>query len=558
MNAPQEAIDFSSKVFLVIDDFEDMHTLLRQTLKSCGADTKLIDSASTASEALRLLGSKKYDVVLCDYNLGAGKTGQNVLEEAKLRQLVGPACAWLMITAEKTNDIFMGAAEAQPDDYLLKPITAGALRLRLAKIWNKKKAFIEIAAAVASYDYSGAIKLCDQRLEFDEANAVDLLRLKARLLLDSGNTGGARRTFEKVVLERNLPWAKVGLAKVKFHEGDLAGAKSLLETVIAENPYYLEAYDWLTRVCQALDKHEEAERVLEKATIMSPNSVARQRALGEVSLKLGKLDNAEKAFKKSVGLGEHSILKTPDAYTGLAKTCSAKGNSSEALRVLDTLNKDFDDETARFKSLIAKGMVHQRSGDSANAREVAKELSERMKNLPQRLESKANLEMAQLFIDIGEKETAVSLLQEEVKNSPENAEVLEQVKQVFVGAQMGEQGIALIESTRKSAIEQMNRGVLLAHEGKIEDAIIWMRTAREAMPTNARVLFNLAYVLIAQLKKTKKDAKVVSEARGALIEANRLMPGEKRFTELMESLRAIENDPHFVKGDEPVKPVEQT
>ena len=557
MNAPQEAIDFTSKIFLVVDDFGDMHTLLRQTLKSCGADTKLIDSASTAAEAVRLLEKKKYDVVLCDYNLGAGKTGQNVLEEAKYRQLIGSACAWLMITAEKTNEIFMGTAEAQPDDYLLKPITAGALRLRLAKIWNRKKAFIEIAAAVASYDYTGAIKLCDQRLEFDQANAVDLLRLKARLQMDSGNTDGARRTFEKVMLERNLPWAKVGIAKVKFQEGDIAGAKSLLEDVVAANPYYLEAYDWLTRVCQALGKHGEAELVLEKATALSPNSVARQKTLGDVSFNLGKLDIAEKAFKKSVGLGEHSILKTPDAYTGLAKTCSAKGNTGEALRVLDTLDKNFDDAAAHLKSLIAKGMVHQRSGDPVKAREVAKELSGRMKNLPQRLESKANLEMAQLFLDIGEKETAVGLLQEEVKNNPENAEILEQVQQIFVVAQMGEHGTALIESTRKSAIEQMNHGVLLAHDGRIEDAIIWMRNAREAMPTNARVLFNLAYVLIAQLKKTKKDMKMFSEARDALIEANRLAPGEKRFTQLMESLKDIEGDPKFAKGDESRKPVEQ-
>ena len=540
MSNPQEELDLSSKAFLIIDDFEDMHTLLRQTLKSCGAASKFIDTASTAAEAIRLLEKKKYDVVLCDYNLGEGKTGQNILEEAKHRQLIGPACAWLMITAEKTNDIFMGTAEAQPDDYLLKPITAGSLKLRLAKIWNKKKAFIEIAAAVASYDFPGAIKLCDQRLEFDEANAVDLLKLKAKLLLDSGNTDGARRTFEKVVLERNLPWAKVGLAKVKFHEGDLNGAKSLLENVVAGNPYYLEAYDWLTRVCQTLGKHDEAERVLEKATAMSPNSVARQKALGDVSLKLGKLDNAEKAFKKSMGLGEHSILKNPDAYTGLAKTHSAKGNSGEALRVLDTLNKDFDDEAAHLKSLIAKGLVHKQSGDSSKASEAAKELSERIKNMPQRLESAANLEMAQLFFDLGEKETAVNLLQDEVKNNPENAEILEQVKQVFVDADMREHGVALIESTRKSAVEQMNRGVLLAQEGKIEEAMIWMRNAREAMPTNARVLLNLAYVLIAYMKKTKNDAEIVAEARKALIEANRLVPGDKRFTQLMESLKACE------------------
>ena len=540
MRDTQEEVDFSSKTFLIIDDFDDMRTLLRQTLKSCGADSKFIDTASTAAEAVRLLEKKKYDVVLCDYNLGEGKTGQNILEEAKYRQLIGPACAWLMVTAEKTNDIFMGTAETQPDDYLLKPINAGAVRQRLEKIWNKKKAFIEIAAAVVSYDYPGAIKLCDQRLGFDNANAVGLLKLKAKLLLDSGNADGAHRTFQKVVTEYNLPWAKVGLAKVKFHEGDLAGAKLSLEAVVAESPYYIEAYDWLTRVCQAMGNFDEAEHVLENAIRLSPNSIVRQKNFGDVSLKLGKLDNAEKAFKKSVGLGKYSVLKTPDAYTGLAKTCSAKGNPTEAFRVLDTLNKDFDDETAHFKSMITEGIVYQQSGDSAKAREVAHDLSEQIKKSPHRLESSANLEMAQLFLDIDEKEEAINLLQEEVKNHPENAEILEQVKQVFVGADMEEHGVALIESTRKSAIEQMNRGVLLAHEGKIEDAIIWMRNAREAMPTNARVLFNLAYVLIMRLKKIGAETEIVAETREALIEANRLAPGEKRFTQLMESLKMFE------------------
>lgn len=538
----EEYNEFSDKSFLVVDDFEDMHTLLRQLLKDCGAASKMISTAMTASDALRQLEKEKYDVVLCDYNLGHGKTGQNILEEAKHRKLIGPACAWLMITAEKSNDIFMGAAEAQPDDYLLKPITAGALQLRLAKIWAKKKAFIEIAAAVDAYDFHGAIELCDQRLTFDKANAVELLKLKAKLLLDSGNIQGARSTFDQVVRERNLPWAKVGLAKLKFQEGDMDAARIMLEDVIAATPYYLEAYDSLTRVCQAMTKYDEAEQVLKKATSLSPNSVIRQKIFGDVSLKLGKFNNAETAYKMSMALGEFSILKTSDAYTGLAKTCSSKGNPDEALRVLEKLDKDFVDEDSSLKSMIAKGVVLQQAGQPAKAREMAEAISARIKDTSNRLESSANLELAKFFLDVGEKDKAVSLLENEVKNNTENAEILEQVKQVFAGAQMAEYGAAMVESTRKSAIEQMNRGVMLAHEGKLEDAMIWMRSAREAMPTNSRVLFNLAFVMISHLKKNKNDPGISAEARGALIEANRLSPGQKRFTELMDALKACEGN----------------
>lgn len=538
MIVSQREVDFSNKNFLIIDDFEDMRRALSGILKSCGVNIKFIDAAGTSNEAIRLLEKRKYDVVLCDYNLGYGKTGQHILEEAKHRQLIGPACAWLMVTAEKTNDIFMGTAECQPDAYLLKPVTGTILRLRLSKIWAKKEAFTEIDAKLKRKDYLGAIRLCDQRLAFDEANAVDLLRLKTDLLLNCGNTDEARRTFEEVVSERDLPWAKVGLAKVLFQDGDMDGAQSLLENVIEGNRPYLESYDWLARVFKAQGKHDEAEQVLERAIQLSPNSIARQKTLGEVSFKLGKLDKAENAFRKSVGLGEYSVLKEHGAYLGLAKTHSAKENPNEALRTLCALNRDFDDEAIRFKSLIAEGMVHHKSGESIKAREVAKKLSERMKHSPQQIESEASLEMAQLLLATGEKEMAVNLLQKEVKNNPENAEFLEQVKQIFTEAKMGAQGAALIESTRKSAIEQMNHGVLLASNGKIEEAIIWMRNAREAMPKNSRVLFNLAYVLIAYLQKNETDAAITAEARESLLEANRLAPGGKRFIQLMEALEA--------------------
>lgn len=540
MFTPQDQDDaaFANKAFLIIDDFHGMRSILRDILRSCRANVKLIDTVSSGLEAIAMLENNKYDVVFCDYNLGQGKNGQQVLEEARHRHLIGPACAWVMVTAEKTNDIVMGASEYQPDAYILKPVNEATLRLRLSKIWARKEAFTEISAKLAHKDYLGAIQLCDQRLGFDKANEVELLKLKTQLLLNCGNTGEARRIFEEVAAERDLPWAKVGLAKLLIQEGDHNGAKSLLESVLEENRAYLEAYDWLANAYQALGMHEQAEQVLERATRMSPNSVARQKVLGDISLKLGKLDNAEKAFKKSVSLGEHSIFKTPDSYFGLAKACSAKDNPKEALRILETLNKNFDDEAVRLKSLSAEGMVYHQSGDPIAARKVAQQLSKQLEHSPQRMDSAATLEMAQLLLATGEKDTAVGLLQQEVKNNPENTELLDQVKQVFSEAKMGEQGDALVESSRKASIEQMNRGVMLVREGKIDEAITWMREAREAMPGNARVLFNLAYVLITSLQKNGADAAIATEAHEVLLEANRLAPGEKRFAQLMDSLNA--------------------
>jgi len=110
------------------------------------------------------------------------------------------------------------------------------------------------------------------------------------------------------------------------------------------------------------------------------------------------------------------------------------------------LNANFDDEAVRLKSLVAEGMVHHQSGDPIAARKVAQKLSKQLEHSPQRMESAETLEMAQLLLATGEKDTAVNLLQQEVRNNPENTELLEQVKQVFSGAKMGEQGMSLLKA----------------------------------------------------------------------------------------------------------------
>lgn len=102
------------------------------------------------------------------------------------------------------------------------------------------------------------------------------------------------------------------MAKVLFQGGDFSGAKKLLEEVINDNSSFLEAYDLLAKTLLAKGDDATAEQILERATRLSPCSVLRQSPWA-MSPKITH-DNAERAFRKSVSLGEHSVLKTPGAY----------------------------------------------------------------------------------------------------------------------------------------------------------------------------------------------------------------------------------------------------
>ncbi|HEX5802313.1 MAG TPA: tetratricopeptide repeat protein [Azospira sp.] len=537
--------DFSTRSFLVVDDFQGMRTMLRDILRNCGANTKNIVTAASGSEAVSQLASTPFDVVLCDYNLGKGKNGQQVLEEAKVRQLIGPACAWIVVTAEKTADVVSGAAEYQPDAYLLKPITEAMLRQRLARIWAKKEAFAEIDRAVRQGDLATAIERCDQRLRTDKANATDLLRTKCDLLLSAGDLVRAKQAFEAILAQRDVPWAKAGLARVLLQNGEHEAARSALEETLAVNATYLEAHDLMARTLQAMGDIAGAGAAIERAVRISPNSVTRQKSLGEVALRLGQPEAAEKAFRRSVTLGEHSILKTADAYLGLAKACAANGSPDEALRVLGQIDQTFDDETVRTHALAVEGMVHQQTGNSGKAREIASKLAAELGRQTAdgggQGDTRCTLDAARLLLAAGARDDAIALLQGEIRNSPDNQALLGEVRDIFSAAEMSDEGAELIESSRQDAIEQMNRGVLLVREGRHDEAIAAMRAARAAMPKNVRVLFNLTQVIVAKLQHDggSADPALVAEARDSLAAANTLSPGETRHATLKAALDAL-------------------
>jgi tetratricopeptide (TPR) repeat protein len=537
---PDYNIDFSKKSFLIVDDFQGMRTILRDIVRNCGGDIKRISTASNGKEAISALSSSKFDVVLCDFNLGPGKNGQQILEEAKVCELVGPACAWIMVTAEKTSEVVAGAAEYQPDAYLLKPITEAVLRQRLDRIWARKAAFVEIDREVRRHRYDKAIELCNARIAVDKANAGELTRTKGELALASGNLDLARHVYEDVLAVRDIPWAKSGLAKVFIARGDAASARELLEQAIRETPSYLEAHDLLADTLRELGDLDAAIQSLERAAKLSPNSIARQKNLGDISLKLGKADSAERAYRKSVSLGENSVLKTADAYLGLAKACSANANPAEALKVLGQLDKVFDSEDVKLKAMAVEGVVHHQSGNVEKARDIAEALGKRLDAVGAAVlnDGESSLDVAKLLFMAGDTGKAASLLQQQVRNNPENLALHREVKDLFVSARMGEEGERLIESSRREGTEMMNRGVLLTREGRHDDAVVAMREANAALPLNVRVMFNLAYVIINRLAKVGLDAELEKEARSVLTAAHKLAPNQPRYTQLMAALES--------------------
>jgi tetratricopeptide (TPR) repeat protein len=537
-NVAEGAVDWAEKRYLIIDDFVGIRQLLRESLRNLGA--RHIDQASSGGEAMVLLTKTRYDVVLCDYNLGDGKNGQQVLEEARVRNLMLPSSVWLMVSAEKSVESVMGAAEHQPDAYIIKPITEGVLLTRLNRVWIKKQIFCDIDQAFADKDYLRAARLCEEQVAHHPLHAIDLLRMKATLLLKAGEIGPAGAVYEQVLTEREYNWARCGLGKIRMANGEVDAGRLMFQAVITDNRFYIDAFDQLAQSFQLQGKTEEAFDVLQKAAKLSPNSVPRQRALGQTALKLGNIPVAERAFRKCIEIGEFSVRKTVDAYLGLARVCGQKNDTKEAIRLLNAAVHQFGGDQVELRAKITEGLVYHESGDFRRARKSGDELEAMLNDeTKQRPDTETCLDMASLLFAVGVKEAPVGLLCYVARNNHDNAPLLEDVQKIFDKARMGEEGIELIKASRQEAADMMNKGVLLWKTGKLPEAIVWMRVARKELPHNLRILFNSAQILISQLQKSGYDSDLADEAIQVLMHVDALTPGQQRFAQLMEQLAML-------------------
>ena len=309
---------------LVVDDFQSMRTILRDIVRAMGIQQ--VDTASNGREALAKLHATRYDVVLCDFNLGPGLNGQQVLDEGRLHGSIGLSSIWVMVTAEKTAEMIMGAAESKPDEYLLKPINQSILEGRLERLLEKKQALRGVEEALRAKNYPRALEQCKQLLQSPATRAPEIIRIQGDVLLKMQEWSTAKALYESVLSQRNLPWARTGLGKVHYHLGEYDAARSQFQQVLSENRVFIEAADWLAKTLLAMGENEQAQQVLEDAVRLSPNSADRQQVLGETARNNGALDVAQSAFEKTIKISEHATNKRP-APTLPWRGCCQKATS---------------------------------------------------------------------------------------------------------------------------------------------------------------------------------------------------------------------------------------
>ena len=534
----KHSVSLRGKNILVIDDFNNFRIAMKNILTFSGA--KAIDEAVSGEEAVNKMSSKNYDLVMCDYNLGPGKDGMQVLEEVKYRNYITHSTIFMMVTADNSMDKFMGAMEYQPDDYLIKPFTREILEKKVKNLIEKKELLRGVEQAIADGDYERALATCEDEILEKPRNLADLYRLKGDILFKMGNYEEADRYYASIISMGKLPWAMMGLARVKFAMEMYEEARDVLEQLIAVNSRVMAAYDFLAAVLKRMGEPLEAQKVLMDAVAISPKEIRRQKELGQLCYDNKDLAVAEKALKAVVKQGQHSCFKSAEHYSLLANVLIDKGANEEGISVLKDGNREFhNDREGSIQIAMSESMVYTR----LDRRDKAKEAIDRAVDIATRQPRKGpvnvDVDLAKALILQGDAEKGREIVRRLIQNNHEDTEVLDKVKQAFRDLGMEDEGQKFVDTTVDEVITMNNEGVRLVREGDLMKAIAYFQKAAEILPDNKIINANAAYAHILFMQKNKPYTAYLIKVRVYLDRVRRLDKDYKNLEKLRSMYKML-------------------
>ncbi|MEJ6003147.1 response regulator [Paucibacter soli] len=317
---------------LIIDESELQRSVLGRMLRDMGVPQ--VAAARRPEEAHRMIKSaaQPYDIILSEFHFSRqaahDMSGQDLLDELRQSRGLPMQTAFIMVTDEARHPQVASALEGALDDYLLKPITRAQFEERLQVVLERKAAFKEVFQAIDAGDYAGAAQRCERMFQDSALYKVYAARIGSELYLRLKQLDAARRMLESLLAHKAVPWARLGLAKIDLEGADPEQACRSLETLLAENPAYVDAYDVYGRALLEKMEFESAAEVFAKAVQISPGNVSRLQKLGMLQLYLGESAAAAQHLGAALEIGAFSRALDYQGVVALGVACLDLGGKN--------------------------------------------------------------------------------------------------------------------------------------------------------------------------------------------------------------------------------------
>lgn len=356
--------DYSKKRFLVIDDQSQARDALRTVAQQLGAFA--VEFASNYQDAIFRIRNNMPDIILCDYVLGEGRSGQQLLEELRRFNLLPDETIFMMVTGEQSYEQVVSAVELIPDDYIIKPFSPDKLLLRLERIVAKKLFFAGYYKEKRKQEYANALAILEASRESEAGRLYrfEILRQRAEVFLASGDVKSAETAYRNILENYEFPWARAGVARSLHKQNRLQEAREEIDRVVASTPHFFDAGDLKASICMAQGEHAEAQQILDEIAKKTPRNYLRKRLLAEAATLNGDTETALAAMADVIANDTMPGAISAEDRLATARSHINAGDKITAEKVLlgirdSELQKMGLMEQASFAALLAISSVEK-------------------------------------------------------------------------------------------------------------------------------------------------------------------------------------------------------
>ncbi|MFT6388950.1 MAG: CheY-like chemotaxis protein [Cellvibrionaceae bacterium] len=519
---------YEKKRCLIVDDITEVRAAYKRMLRSFGAVD--IDTAATGDQAMQMCEARQYGMIICDYNLDESKDGQQVLEELRHMQLLKYTSLFIIITAETSREMVLGAIENQPDDYITKPISQKMMRSRLDRALMKHEELYQIKSAMDTKNYGRAIRLCDEKIKAGSRYRWECVRYKAQLYWIMGDLEATRNIYEEALEEKEFIWAKIGLAKTLISTEQYDNIEPILKGILRDDHRYIEAHDSLSEFYEKTRQHKKAQDSTQTATQLSPKSILRHRRLAELAEKNQDDETCLKAYEEAIRWNYNSCHAEPEDYLSLArqtvsvtkgrKDRDAVDKSKKALNLLERMTRRFPERKNKVKSGLIEAQLYSNQGKD-NFAKSALDLAEKEYDLLEPKEMDARLDYAQSQLMCGDRKKAykeLHLLSKECKN---DKRILEKVDKI------SDEPITV---AGKQCAADLSRSGIEAYQRKDYDtSLLIFKDALKMFPNHTGVNLNMVQVALAKTDAEGQSKELYDCCKKCLLRVDSLEQGNKQY-----------------------------
>lgn len=528
---------------LIVDDFESFRITLSKMLQEFGVGT--VDSVPSSNEALRYCNAKVYDIILCDQNLGKGKTGQQVLEVLRHKPTLNSDSLFLLVSAESNKNIIMAAYDYEPDAYLTKPITGQTLGQRLERLFKQRIALAPIYKALKEKQFDVVVELCEAEINSGNRYAGPCQKILGRIFLQIGEFEKAENLYRNILDLRQLDWAMLGMAQAKKMQGDSLSAQQWLEEIIQFNPLCLKAYDLLAEILAERADYQGQQKIMQQAVDISPLSILRQQVLGDVGFKNNDLLSAANAYRKAVKLGENSCHDNVKFHENFARAGIqlAKLDKNlaapilrDALRVVAEMPLRFGKTNAsKMSSYLLESQLLIASGEERRAADSLVSAQKIIHSDESAVNLELKIELVRTLRELGNKDESEKIIAELLEEYADNEDQLQKIDCLLDEP---------CSAKNKALVAQINKNGIAFYEAKnFVRAVDCFTSALQDFPQHIGLRLNLVQALMEQAKQESDKQQLVIGMQQTMDYIRKIIPDKhaqyRRFRQLEDLLRGF-------------------